>query len=169
MLTNNNSDKRSYNKLPKGATHKVCSSCGKDLPLSEFYSGAYRNGSIIYHPKCKECDKQARRVNYKENRNHSLTMQKQRYAERITHRKSPCVICGETRLCAIDFHHIDPEQKKYHIGGSTGIPDDELDAEIEKCVCICSNCHREFHHTYGFKMADPVAAWEQFYTSHCGR
>jgi predicted HNH restriction endonuclease len=21
-----------------------------------------------------------------------------------------------------------------------------LEAELKKCICLCSNCHREFHH-----------------------
>lgn len=30
--------------------------------------------------------------------------------------KSPCIICGESELVCIDFHHIDPNNKEFTIG-----------------------------------------------------
>jgi hypothetical protein len=59
-----------------------------------------------------------------------------------------CQICGYNRDCpaAYDFHHRDPDTKKFDIG-SRGLLRrlDELIAEAKKCVLLCCRCHREVH------------------------
>jgi hypothetical protein len=58
-----------------------------------------------------------------------------------------CNICGYDRCIeALDFHHIYPDKKQssisnYIISGSI----DDCLMEIEKCLVLCSNCHRELH------------------------
>lgn len=55
-----------------------------------------------------------------------------------------CKICGYNKcLEALEFHHIDPKQKDGNISRITNV--DRLNKEIDKCVLLCSNCHREFH------------------------
>ena len=46
----------------------------------------------------------------------------------------------------LDFHHIDPKQKEFNIGDFKKKSKISILKEIEKCVPLCSNCHREFHH-----------------------
>ena len=61
--------------------------------------------------------------------------------------KQPCVVCGESEKCCIDFHHPDETLKEGQVGLMTGHASHKnFIAEIEKCVCICSNCHRKVHH-----------------------
>jgi hypothetical protein len=56
-----------------------------------------------------------------------------------------CQKCGENRYYVLDFHHIDPKQKDFGLNDkSKNI--NTIFKEIEKCVILCSNCHREFHH-----------------------
>jgi hypothetical protein len=47
----------------------------------------------------------------------------------------------------LDFHHIDPTTKDEGICVliSTGIWD-KVKAELDKCILVCANCHREMHH-----------------------
>lgn len=60
----------------------------------------------------------------------------------------PCADCGNTYdpIC-MDFHHKDPKLKKDEVrmllrdGYSMAV----VQAEIDKCVLICSNCHRLRH------------------------
>lgn len=57
-----------------------------------------------------------------------------------------CNICGYNKcIDALEFHHINPQTKKFSISnkGSHGI--DELRKEAEKCIVLCANCHREVH------------------------
>jgi len=71
--------------------------------------------------------------------------------------KTPCVKCGETRPHVIDFHHIDPSQKQFTIVQKyRSVSESDLNSEIAKCVCLCANCHREFHYLYGVKPKNPI-------------
>jgi hypothetical protein len=58
-----------------------------------------------------------------------------------------CTICGESRPATLDFHHTDPKKtnKKVHKLVSDGHTKIRLLKEIEKCVVLCSNCHRVHH------------------------
>ena len=61
-----------------------------------------------------------------------------------------CAVCGESHWATLDFHHIDPSTKTNAVPtiaakGTFG----QLQREIEKCVALCSNCHRKLH------MSDP--------------
>lgn len=76
--------------------------------------------------------------------------------------KTPCAKCGESRLYVIDFHHIDPSTKSFTIGDLYRGNDKKIAAEVSKCVCLCSNCHREFHYLYGIVPQDPVNELEKY-------
>lgn len=47
---------------------------------------------------------------------------------------------------ALDFHHLDPTQKDFGFGakGYTRAWS-KIQKELDKCVMLCSNCHRETH------------------------
>ncbi len=46
-----------------------------------------------------------------------------------------------------DYHHIDPNQKKFNIGSAiSNRTQDEILKEAESCLLLCSNCHRIEHH-----------------------
>jgi predicted HNH restriction endonuclease len=58
-----------------------------------------------------------------------------------------CSICGYSKCAAaLDFHHINPEEKEREISvhGCT-FSKAKLLEEAKKCILICSNCHREVH------------------------
>jgi hypothetical protein len=60
---------------------------------------------------------------------------------------SRCFECERTGPAALfDFHHMDAKDKAFGIG-QDGIPRswDKVVAELEKCVMLCANCHREAH------------------------
>lgn len=65
--------------------------------------------------------------------------------------KDTCEVCGYNRCFdEIDFHHIDPTQKEFHISSKWSIDPDgkvgqKIKDEIEKCFVVCYNCHRELH------------------------
>ena len=58
-----------------------------------------------------------------------------------------CSICGYHKcMGALEFHHIDENGKEHNptrIIGSGSIKDAEK--ELEKCILVCANCHREIH------------------------
>lgn len=56
-----------------------------------------------------------------------------------------CQICGYDRCpAAFDFHHPDPRTKDFTVSVKT-VWSEALEAELRKCVLLCSNCHREVH------------------------
>ena len=64
-----------------------------------------------------------------------------------------CAICGyynrdnsNDYVGALDFHHVNPGDKKFQITTRTlGNKTERLVDEINKCILLCSNCHREIH------------------------
>ena len=58
-----------------------------------------------------------------------------------------CKICGYNRcLEALEFHHIDNKNKEFGLaakGYTRSWP--KVKAEVEKCILLCANCHREIH------------------------
>lgn len=58
-----------------------------------------------------------------------------------------CLVCGYSKyIGALEFHHIDPGKKEFGLGMS-GLTRswEKTRKELDKCVIICSNCHREIH------------------------
>lgn len=58
-----------------------------------------------------------------------------------------CQICGYDRcIDALDIHHKDPKKKSFGIS-EDGVTRswERVKAEIEHCILICANCHREVH------------------------
>lgn len=65
----------------------------------------------------------------------------------VEYKGGKCEICGYDKcLGALEFHHISPSEKNFEIGykGYTrGI--EECKKEVDKCILVCANCHREIH------------------------
>ena len=56
-----------------------------------------------------------------------------------------CGICGYNKCIeALEFHHLDPSQKEFTLTASVANRQVFVE-ELKKCVCLCSNCHREVH------------------------
>jgi predicted HNH restriction endonuclease len=56
--------------------------------------------------------------------------------------------CGESRPWCLDFHHINPKDKEENLSRMTSHQrkKEDINKEIEKCVVLCANCHRDFHY-----------------------
>lgn len=59
-------------------------------------------------------------------------------------KKFSCAKCGEADPRCIDFHHINQDEKIKNVSvlGHAGQYKKAL-KEIEKCIALCSNCHRK--------------------------
>jgi ribosomal protein L37AE/L43A len=72
-------------------------------------------------------------------RNHDL---KRRAVE---YKGGCCQVCGYSRfLGALEFHHTDPSQKDWTVARNHRAWE-VLKVELDKCILLCSNCHREEH------------------------
>ena len=76
--------------------------------------------------------------------------------------KYPCVKCGEDRPWIIDFHHINPKNKCFTVGNKYRGNIEVIQAEVEKCICLCRNCHAEFHWIYGAVPKYPELALNEY-------
>ena len=58
-----------------------------------------------------------------------------------------CNLCGYNKVVgALEFHHINPEEKSYALASMGTCHQLETDLqEIQKCILVCANCHREIH------------------------
>lgn len=58
-----------------------------------------------------------------------------------------CIFCGYSKYSgALELHHKDPASKDFSLSvrGLTRSWE-RIKEELEKCVLVCSNCHREIH------------------------
>lgn len=64
--------------------------------------------------------------------------------EILESKKTKCYICGEHEKCCLEFHHI--RDKLFNISQSVShLPTDLFIKEIDKCICVCKNCHSKIH------------------------
>ena len=58
---------------------------------------------------------------------------------------SKCMFCGYERyIGALDFHHT--EDKSFGISDKGYTRSwDRVKKELDKCILLCANCHRELH------------------------
>ena len=58
-----------------------------------------------------------------------------------------CTICKETERLCLDYHHIFPEDKRQEMSSLVNemFSKEIILKEYNKCICLCSNCHRKVH------------------------
>ena len=64
--------------------------------------------------------------------------------EEMQRRGGKCAKCGFSDIRALDWHHLDPNEKVNSISEMVRdrVSMDKLQAELDKCELICANCHR---------------------------
>lgn len=146
-----------------------CKQCGFEGDENNFYPDKKsKNGRRSICKKChiknvgdqakiKSLEIKAYHHNYYLNNKDKSILAQEQYKSFIFSLKSPCLKCGESRLCSIDFHHIDPKEKSFNINRRSVKKDKELVLkEAKKCVSLCRNCHAEFHYLYKTKPERPI-------------
>ena len=64
----------------------------------------------------------------------------------IDYKGGKCEKCGYDKChAALDFHHKNPEEKDTNISLLFGCNIQKMYDELDKCILLCSNCHRELH------------------------
>jgi predicted HNH restriction endonuclease len=126
---------------------KKCNKCGVIYPLTEYSHN--RN-------TCKKCKRETNKQWYKKNtayQKKKVKARNKKYANEMRNwfkeYKSTlkCLLCSEDCSACLEFHHKD-ENKEFNIGYTASggrVSFNKLKAEIEKCVVLCSNCHKKVH------------------------
>ena len=65
----------------------------------------------------------------------------------VEYKGGECEVCGYKKCVnALEFHHIDPNEKEFGVGENGYTRSIEaIKKELDKCILVCSNCHREIH------------------------
>lgn len=111
---------------------KICSLCKKEQPFSNFYPNTGTKDG--FGSWCRGCDKIQQRIK-----------KKKRKETCVKYLGGKCKLCGYSRcLQALDFHHKNPKEKDFGISGNK-MDWTKIKNELDKCVLLCANCHREEH------------------------
>ena len=133
---------------------KVCSVCLMKLPNTHFP----KREECLYGTggQCVKCLSTRSNV-YRKTPEGKLRGKKYRNIKMVEMRQwflaikdsLKCSKCPESRPVCLDFHHIDSTKKERNVSGMiTGYgPESKkrILKGIEKCVVLCSNCHRVEH------------------------
>lgn len=118
---------------------KQCTQCLKVFDLDCFYKQKQKSKSnaTIWEYRdsmCKSC-----RSKYSSNRRREIKK------EAIKYLGGKCIDCGTIDVPSIyDFHHLEPGKKDFSIGKQAKAFS-SIKKELDKCVLLCSNCHRKRH------------------------
>ena len=65
----------------------------------------------------------------------------------LAYKGGRCRMCGYDRCVeALEFHHLDSSRKDFGISGQGYTRSwRRIREELDKCVLLCANCHREVH------------------------
>jgi 5-methylcytosine-specific restriction endonuclease McrA len=75
----------------------------------------------------------------------SLAERRKNKKKLVEYKGGKCQICGYDRcIKALDFHHINPIEKEFELTFMNR-KWEVLKKEADKCILVCSNCHREIH------------------------
>jgi len=65
----------------------------------------------------------------------------------VDYKGGSCINCGYSKcITALEFHHIEPDGKDFSISQKGHTRSwDIIKVELDKCILVCANCHREIH------------------------
>lgn len=130
----------------------LCNKCYKGEPEVSFGWRFKARGILKY--ECKSCEKITKDAWYRRNRSKCIskaTKHTKNLKDKFQQLKSllKCEICQEDEPICLDFHHL--YGKDFAISEQVGsVSWENLLKELEKCIPLCSNCHRKVH-KYGFE------------------
>lgn len=120
-----------------GPVTRRCPKCLTHLPLTNFYGRRGKNGNSTYCKKCTTIQVVERQHRLKQ--------------ELIDYMGGKCSRCGYCKCnSALEFHHIDPFHKEFNISKvKLTTFNQQIKNELDKCILLCANCHREVHQELG--------------------
>ena len=132
---------------------KICSRCNEELPAdSKHFASRNDRGKEELQGHCRECQKNYRKTHYEQNKEKYIKKAKKyrdTFVEWFTDYKKTlkCEVCGDNRYWVLDFHHKDPKEKDIEVSVLVRrCNKKKLIEEVNKCMVVCSNCHRDIHH-----------------------
>jgi hypothetical protein len=136
LKTENKSFKEGYvlNPILKvdGRPVQYCSKCS--ILLTE-ETGYWRSSKKIWQANCKKCHNKYSVERWQNNKKRA-----------VEYKGGKCERCGYDKCVdALEFHHINPTQKDKNFVNIKIRKWETQKNELDKCICVCANCHREIH------------------------
>lgn len=145
---------------------RICEICGKEYfphPKAKFSKYCSNSCKKKAHRKrnperYNELRRKSYRrpINYKRINEENKRNYKNHRDERLKYRKKIhekfkdrwysglfCDFCGSEG--PLDFHHINPKNKKYEISDMRNKKSLEVLSELAKCIVLCHSCHSKYH------------------------
>ena len=65
----------------------------------------------------------------------------------IEYKGGKCERCSYKKcIPALEFHHVESEHKDFSLSGDGHTRSwEKIKVELDKCILVCANCHREIH------------------------
>jgi hypothetical protein len=125
--------KHNLNIITKVKSEKTCPKCKQILDLSFFYQRRGKIGGSVY---CKGCTN-----------SQAMERQKKLKIQCVEYKGGCCQVCNYSKsLSALEFHHLNPSEKEFSLSSKKSFSFNELiKKELDKCILLCANCHREQH------------------------
>ena len=87
-------------------------------------------------------EKELEKLNY----NHVYSYRRKLKERLVDYKGGKCEICGYNKcITALEFHHLNPNEKDFGISTFNTLSFDKCKQEVDKCILVCANCHREIH------------------------
>lgn len=114
---------------------KICEICGKEFITSN--RGYTRKFCYDCSPKIDDSCTHANQITIKRRAIKEMLIQ---------YKGGKCERCGYNKCNrALEFHHLDPNEKDFGVSQNITRNIEDLKAEVDKCILLCSNCHAEIH------------------------
>ena len=119
---------------------KSCEICGKKFETT--------SSTRIY---CYECSGESTRSDTTTRKHQKTILRRSMKKQAIKLLGGKCSICGYNKcIDALEFHHDNPKEKDFKLGSGNTMSWKEYKSEAEKCILVCSNCHKEIHSKLGY-------------------
>ena len=165
--------------------NKTCTKCQETKLISEFHKDArLKSGRTS---RCKSCACKYKRAYYASSEGKAkikaynqrnaekrsayskqysqkyrdAQFKNQRKLEFCLYKGGCCSKCGfqanEDTIAAFDFHHVNSSEKEYTPSDMLMMKKERVFKELDKCILLCSNCHRILHHRqYRAKLSQKI-------------
>lgn len=128
---------------------KICTKCGRDLPLNQFNWRDKKKGTR--RSECKFCHSTYMKNIYRQKKDELQALKTELKCKKCGYNK-----CG----ASLEFHHINPEEKDEKISSLMthryNLNNPDIQAELKKCIVLCANCHHEFHYLFDNQLVTSI-------------